>query len=159
MCETSGDLRDAIQHLLPHFHTITFSSFIPLPEKNVGQETRSHLYVSTSPSFSPSPRLTPIVALVAIILPVMSDMYMCLCCCSQRHKTKCGGVRHFLWRGMFSLTMPPIIVAFLTFLHQQFWHSKRSSCYEFGFAPVQTEMQKQGSGNPKEAFVFDARRY
>lgn len=32
--------------------------------------------------------------------------------------------------GMFSPSMPPIIVAFLTFLHQQFWHS--APCCELG---------------------------
>lgn len=50
-----------------------------------------------------------------VILPVMYDLYMCLCCRSCWRKTKYSGERHFLSRGMFSHSVPSIIVAFLTF--------------------------------------------
>lgn len=53
---------------------------------------------------------------------------------------------------MFSLPMPPRIVAFLTFLHRQFWHS--TSCYEFRFSPRLRPKRKNKGAEAQKKPVF-----
>lgn len=127
MCENClRDLRDSFSAspFCVYVSRHHFLTILPYPalsvragvtDKNAGQEIHSLLDITTSPSSSPFPRVTLHAALFPIILPVMYDLYMCLCCCSCWHKTKYTRERHFLWRGMFSHSVPSIIVAFLTF--------------------------------------------